>query len=347
MTVEGTFEVVRLAPPALRALDQTRLPFEERWLALGDLESLAEAIAELRVRGAPLLGLCGAAGVAIAAEHDATEAALRGAAARIAGVRPTAVELATGARACLEAVLPESESARARAAWAFCARYLAARQTADRSIARYGLEVVPAGDVLTHCNTGTLATGGVGTALGIVRAMAAAGRLTTCYVTETRPLLQGARLTTWELHQSGIRAVLLPDTAAAALIHSGRVAAVVTGADRIARNGDTANKIGTFGLALAAAHAGVPFFIAAPVSTIDRGCPDGRAIPIEFRSDAEVGGFGGQRWAPAGIGAWNPAFDVTPAELITGIVTDRGVARAPYGESLARLLGIADEREGT
>lgn len=336
--MERELEVVRIEPPALWALDQTALPFEERWLAIGSVEELAEAIARLRVRGAPLLGLCGAAGVAIAAESDASEEALRAATERIARIRPTAVELATGATACLKAALAAPEEGRARAAWEFCRAYLAERQAADRAIARHGLEVVPSGDILTHCNTGTLATGGLGTALGIVRAAHAAGRLGTCYVTETRPLLQGARLTTWELQRAGIPAVLLPDTASAALLHSGRVSAVITGADRIARNGDTANKIGTLALALAAAHAGVAFFIAAPVSTIDAGCPDGAAIPIEFRSADEVGGFGGQRWAPDGVGAWNPAFDVTPGERITSIVTDRGVARPPYEETLGRLL---------
>jgi methylthioribose-1-phosphate isomerase len=336
--VAAPFPVIALERPALRVLDQSRLPHEEHWLTIGDLETLEAAIRSLRVRGAPLLGLCGAAGVAIAAERDPGEAAIREAAARIGRVRPTAVELATGAACCAATVLGQAAEERAAAAWAFCAAYLARRQAEDEAIARNGLTVLPPGDVLTHCNTGTLATGGIGTALGVVRAAFAAGRLARCYVTETRPLLQGARLTTWELVKSGIPAVLLPDTAAAALAASGRVSAVVTGADRIALNGDTANKVGTLGLALAAAHAGVPFFIAAPVSTIDPGCADGSAIPIEFRSAEEVGGFGGQRWSPDGVDAWNPAFDVTPASLIAAIITERGVVRPPYWAGLGALL---------
>lgn len=336
--MEPPLEVIRFEPPALRVLDQSRLPHEERWLDIRGLDQLEEAIRALRVRGAPLLGLCGAAGVALAAEADAAEAPLRAAAERIGSARPTAVELATGAAACRDAALAAPERERAAAAWAFCAAYLRRRQAEDGALARHGLSAVPPGDVLTHCNTGTLATGGAGTALGVVRAAHAAGRLERCYVTETRPLLQGARLTAWELLQSGIPAVLLPDTAAAALILSGRVAAVVTGADRIAANGDTANKVGTLGLALAAARAGVPFFIAAPTSTFDPACRSGEEIPIEFRDAGEVGGYGDARWAPAGVEAWNPAFDVTPADLITGIITERGVVRPPYPAAIAALL---------
>ncbi|GIW13948.1 MAG: methylthioribose-1-phosphate isomerase [Tepidiforma sp.] len=332
------FPVIRFEPPTLHVLDQVGLPHEERWLALTRLDELEEAIRALRVRGAPLLGLCGAAGVAMAAGHDPGDDALRAAAERIAAVRPTAVELATGAGACLAAALAVPPGERAKTAWAFCREYFRRRQEEDRELAEVGAEMLPAGDVLTHCNTGTLATGGIGTALGVVRAAHARGKLGTCYVTETRPLLQGARLTAWELQRSGIPAMLLPDTAAASLVVSGRVASVVTGADRIAMNGDTANKVGTLGLALAAARGGVPFYIAAPTSTIDPKCKTGAGIPIEFRPETEVGGYGSVRWAPDGVPAWNPAFDVTPAELISGIVTERGVARAPYRESLARLF---------
>ena len=181
------------------------------------------------------------------------------------------------------------------------------------------------GSVLTHCNTGTLATGGIGTALGVIRIAWEQGRVERCYATETRPLLQGARLTAWELTRLGIPVTLLPDTAAGALIGSGLVQAVITGADRIASNGDTANKIGTYQLALAAQRHRLPFYVVAPTSTIDRSCAGGWAIPIEHRDGREVGGFGGQRWAPEGTDAFNPAFDVTPAELITAIVTERGV----------------------
>jgi methylthioribose-1-phosphate isomerase len=337
--VAGTIDVIRIEPPIFRALDQSRLPFEEVWLEIRDPAALEEAIRGLRVRGAPLLGLCGAVGVALATGTDPSDEAVRAAGARIGAVRPTAVELSTGAEACVQAVLARERSERAGAAWAFCRKYLDRRRQEDLALARNGLEAVPAGDLLTHCNTGTLATGGVGTALGVVREAFEAGRLARCYVTETRPLLQGARLTTWELQKSGIPAVLLADTAAAALIMAGRVAAVITGADRIAMNGDTANKVGTLGLALAAARAGIPFFVAAPVSTIDQDCPRGEAIPIEFRAADEVGGYGGQRWSLPGLEAWNPAFDVTPADLVTAIITERGVARPPYAGSLGELLG--------
>lgn len=213
------------------------------------------------------------------------------------------------------------------------------RKREDLALARHGAALLPEGTaVLTHCNTGALATGGIGTALGVIRVAHAEGQLAHCYATETRPLLQGARLTAWELARAGIPASLLPDTAAAALIASGRIQAVITGADRIAMNGDSANKIGTYGLAVVAARHGVPFYIAAPRTTIDAGCESGRGIPIEFRADEEVGGFGGQRWSPEGLGAYNPAFDVTPGELISAIITDAGVARAPYGSSLAELV---------
>lgn len=331
---------IRAAPPALEVLDQTELPHREVWLSLRTVDSLCEAVQMLRVRGAPLLGLCGAAGVAIAAEERGPgDAALRTATEQIASTRPTAVELRTGAEGALRAALGVVEAERAATLWAYFADYLARRMAEDRGLAEHGATLIPEGGaVLTHCNTGGLATGGIGTALGVVRVAFEQGRLSHCYATETRPLLQGARLTAWELKNAGIPASLLPDTAAAALIASGRVSAVITGADRIAMNGDTANKVGTYGLAAVAARHGVPFYIAAPRSTIDPGCPDGTNIPIEYRRDDEVGGFGGQRWSPEGLGAFNPAFDVTPGDLIAGIITECGVARAPYESSLTDLL---------
>jgi methylthioribose-1-phosphate isomerase len=239
--------------------------------------------------------------------------------------RPTAVDLgwAVDAAFRLAEAVPPAE--REGVLWRNAAALASQRKREDRAIARHGARLL-AGAVLTHCNTGTLATGGTGTALGVVRAAFEAGAVTRCYATETRPLLQGARLTMWELRKLGIPATLVPDTAAAALVASGLVSAVITGADRIAANGDTANKVGTYGLALAAAAGAIPFLIAAPTSTIDIDCPDGRAIPIEYRAAAEVGGFGAARWAPEGAEAFNPAFDVTPQHLIQGFVTERGVA---------------------
>lgn len=191
--------------------------------------------------------------------------------------------------------------------------------------------------MLTHCNAGALATGGSGTALAAVKCAWEAGTLTRCFVTETRPLLQGARLTAWELERAGVPATLLPDTAVASLLVSGEVDAIITGADRVAANGDTANKVGTYAIAVLAARHQVPMFFAAPRSTFDPACADGSRIPIEFRDGREVGGFGKSRWAPEGIAVYNPAFDVTPSDLIAGFVTDRGVLAAPYPAAIRAL----------
>ena len=331
---------VRLTGRLLVVLDQTALPHSETWLELRDLDAICEAIASLRVRGAPLLGIVGAAGMAVAADaHGAGQPELRRAAERIAATRPTAVELQTGSHQALARALEVPEGERSTALWEYAATYLEHRIREDRQLGLHGAALLaPGSSVLTHCNAGALATGGIGTALGVVRVAWEQGRLAQCFATETRPLLQGARLTAWELKQAGIPATLLPDTAAASLIASGKIQAVITGADRIAANGDSANKVGTYGLAAVAARHGVPFYIAAPRSTFDPDCPDGAHIPIEYRDDAEVGGFGGQRWSPDGLDGYNPAFDVTPAELIAAFITECGVIRAPYGVSITALL---------
>lgn len=293
----------------------------------------------LRVRGAPLLGIVGAAGLAVAAETAPGEHDLHEAAARIASTRPTAVELSTGANAALQRVLVVREAERAGTAWTFAREYHEARIAEDEALSLNGAALLPPGSaVLTHCNTGVLATGGIGTALGVIRTAFAQGKLARCFATETRPLLQGARLTAWELVRAGIPATLLPDTASAALIASGQLSAVITGADRIALNGDTANKIGTYGLAVLARRHAVPFYIAAPRSTFDPGCADGSGIPIEFRPAAEVGGFGGQRWSPEGLEAYNPAFDVTPGDLVSAFITERGLVEPPYSETVHRFM---------
>jgi methylthioribose-1-phosphate isomerase len=330
---------LRITGERVEALDQTALPAAVRYFEFDSVETVAEAIA-MRVRGAPLLGLVGAFGMAIAARTAGPDAAtLHSAAARLRAARPTAVDLGRAVDQSLQAALALPEHERADALWLRACDYLACRRAEDLALARRGLELLPrAARVLTHCNTGPLATGGIGTALAIVTLGHERGLIAHCFTTETRPLLQGARLTTWELQTAGVPTTLLPDTAAAGLVTSGQVDIVIVGADRIAANGDTANKIGTFGLALAAVRARLPFVIAAPTSTIDFACPDGAAIPIEFRPADEVGGYGGQRWAPDGIAAYNPAFDVTPADLVTAIVTERGTARPPYGASLQRLL---------
>ncbi|MGH2632198.1 MAG: S-methyl-5-thioribose-1-phosphate isomerase [Tepidiformaceae bacterium] len=336
-------EPLILRPPGgYELLDQTLLPGEERMLAITSIAAACEAIRSLRVRGAPLLGIAAAATMALAAEvTDASDASLESAARQISGVRPTAVELGARAVEALAAALGSGTDAATRRAalWAFAARILEERKQQDRAMGQLGASLLqPGTSVLTHCNTGALATGGIGTALGIIRTGWEHGQVQQCFATETRPLLQGARLTMWELARAGIPATLLPDTAAAALIASGNVQAVIVGADRIAANGDTANKIGTYGLAAVAARHGVPFYIAAPNSTFDPSCPGGSAIPIEFRQEDEVGGFGSQRWSPEGSRGYNPAFDVTPGELITAFVTERAIVRPPYAEGLRSLL---------
>ncbi len=337
-------EPLRLLPGVgIDILDQTLLPGAERRLVLCDVQDVAEAIRSLRVRGAPLLGVAGAAGMAIAAETgEASDAALEAAARTFDQTRPTAADLGAAIREALRVAIAAGPSAEARrqALWRHAAAVMDVRRQQDAAMAEWGASLfLPGTSVLTHCNAGALATGGIGTALGVVRAAWNQGRIERCYATETRPLLQGARLTMWELARLGIPATLLPDTAAAALIASGMVKAAITGADRIAANGDAANKVGTYGLAAVAARHSVPFYIAAPSSTFDPACADGRGIPIEFRAMEEVGGFGASRWSPDGIDTYNPAFDVTPAECIAAIVTERGILRPPYGSSIAASLG--------
>jgi methylthioribose-1-phosphate isomerase len=301
-------------------LDQRKLPAEELWVACGDVEQVTEAIRTMVVRGAPAIGCTAAFGVALAARAGIP---LDQAITTLAETRPTAVNLrwalermraATGPLETEAIAILEDDVARCRA------------------IGAAGAELIPDGaTVLTHCNAGALATGGYGTALGVIRAAVEGGRKLRVIADETRPWLQGARLTAWELARDGISVTLIPDVAAAWLISRGEITCAIVGADRIARNGDTANKIGTYGVALAAAAHGVPFYVAAPLSTVDPATPTGAQIPIEERSPDEVTSFAGTRIAPAGVGARNPSFDVTPAALITAIITERGVVRAPYG----------------
>ena len=333
--------VFRLAPPdAIEILDQTVLPHEERVLRVESVSALCEAIVSLRIRGAPLLGLAGAAGLALATSgQGADDQTLTREAKRIASTRPTAVDLGFRVREALALALALPEIRRPSALWDHAARLQQERIKEDAALSAFGADLLPPGSaVLTHCNTGALATGAMGTALGVITVAWRRGNLTRCYMTETRPLLQGARLTTWEVARVGIPGTLLPDSAAGALLASGAVQAVITGADRIAANGDSANKIGTYQLATLAARHGVPFYIAAPLSTFDRSCPDGSAIPIEMRDGREVGGFGETRWSAEGVDAYNPAFDVTPAELIAAIVTERGVIRPPFGPAISVLF---------
>jgi len=328
----------------VRALDQTLLPQEERWLDLDSLDAVAEAIRMLRVRGAPLIGVVAAMGVAGEARQSgggpATQRldAVRRACAVLGATRPTAVNL----HWALARMLGRAESA--AAAGEDLAEVLRAEAQAIwdedaamcRRIGELGAPLIPAGaTVCTICNAGALATGGIGTALAPIYLRHERGESLHVLVPETRPLLQGSRLTAWELGRAGIPCTLIGDAMIASRFRRGDVAGAFVGADRIARNGDFANKIGTYALALAARAHRVPLYVLAPTSTIDPATPDGAAIPIEERSADEVAGFGGRRTAPAGVRVWNPAFDVTPAELVTAIVTDRGVV--PPGQ-LARVM---------
>jgi methylthioribose-1-phosphate isomerase len=309
---ESTVQPLRFQERALLVLDQRALPGEERWIRCETVEQVAEAIRSMAVRGAPAIGLAAAYGMALADDR-------RQAAALLRGTRPTAVNLAWAVDRCLAAgdVLGEAR------------RLHREQEAADRRLAELGAERFEPGDrALTHCNTGPLATGGYGTAGGVLRAAWEHDRLAQVWVDETRPLLQGARLTAWELERAGIPFRLIADSAAGAVMARGLVDRVVVGADRIAANGDVANKVGTYPLAVLAARHGVPFYVAAPVSTIDPDTPSGARIPIEERDPRELG---------SGQDAFNPAFDVTPAELVTGIITEAGVLEPPYEESIARV----------
>ncbi|MCZ7587400.1 MAG: S-methyl-5-thioribose-1-phosphate isomerase [Gaiella sp.] len=306
--------IVRLEDDAVVVLDQRRLPEDEVDLRCRSAAEVAEAIRTLAVRGAPAIGVAAAYGMALAAERgDDLDVAFEA----LASSRPTAVNL----RWALETMRDEPTRARAE-------RIHADQVDRCRAMGGHAVELFPAdARVLTHCNAGGLATGGYGTALGAIRAAWEAGRVEHVWVDETRPLLQGARLTAWELEQLGIPHAVIADAAAASFMARGEVDLVVTGADRIAANGDTANKVGTYGLAVAARHHGLPLVVVAPTSTLDPRAAAGDDIPIEEREPAEVTGR---------FGARNPAFDVTPGALVAAIVTERGIHRAPYTETLPR-----------
>jgi methylthioribose-1-phosphate isomerase len=312
---EGLPPTIAWRDGVVQVLDQRRLPDEVVVLELRSVEELCEAIATLAIRGAPALGVAGAMGVALAAVRGED---LDAAAARLVQTRPTAVNLAWGVERARRAADPVAE-----------AGSIAEEDIKrNRRLSAFGAELLADGArVLTHCNAGALACAGYGTALGVIRRAAEAGRRVSVWVDETRPVLQGSRLTAFELGRLGIEATIVADAAAAALMREGLVDCVVVGADRVAANGDVANKIGTYSLAVAAAHHRVPFYVAAPTATIDLACPDGRAIAIEQRPPEELTHLAERRVAPDGARAYNPAFDVTPASLVTALVTEVGVLR--------------------
>ncbi|MBI5069204.1 MAG: S-methyl-5-thioribose-1-phosphate isomerase [Deltaproteobacteria bacterium] len=317
----------------VRLLDQRLLPGREEWLALATSGEVAEAIRTLAVRGAPAIGVAAAYALAADARRGADAATLARSAEHLARARPTAVNLAWAVKR-ISARFGEGAAAVLREAHAIRDE----DEAACRRMGALGAALLPPrARVLTHCNAGALATAGYGTALGVIRAAIEAGNPVTVLADETRPFFQGARLTAWELHRDGIPVTLLTDGMAGWLMQRREIDAVVVGADRIARNGDVANKIGTYGLAVLAAHHGIPFYVAAPWSTVDLATPDGAAIPIEERGGDEVTMVAGIRIAPEGVPARYPAFDVTPAALVGAIVTERGVSRPPHPEALAAL----------
>jgi methylthioribose-1-phosphate isomerase len=331
---------VRWEAGRLVLLDQTRLPVEEVERACASWPEVAHAIRTLVVRGAPAIGVAAAFGVVLAAQasraatHAGLLADVEEAIKGLAATRPTAVNLFWALDRMRRLVVSSAQvpvaTLRARLleeAQAILAEDLAA----NRAMGVHGVALVPDGArLLTHCNAGALATAGYGTAVGVIRAAHERGKLALVWVDETRPVMQGSRLTAWELAREGIPHRLIPDVAAGFVMKRGLVDLVVTGADRIAANGDTANKIGTYSIAVLAGHHGIPFYVAAPSSTIDASIPTGEAIVIEERDAAEVRGVAGRQTAPAASPVYNPAFDVTPAALISAIITERGVFRPPY-----------------
>jgi methylthioribose-1-phosphate isomerase len=333
----------------LKLIDQTRLPTEIVYLECRDVETVWEAIKMLRVRGAPAIGIAAAMGVVIGvrdvarlADAGAFFGKLRETTGYLRTSRPTAVNL-FWALDRMERVAKESRESPSSAIAERLLHEAEAIRTEDRdmcaAIGRFGAALLPdRGGVLTHCNAGALATADFGTALSVLFHAHDAGKQIHAFVDETRPLLQGSRLTAWELQQRGVPSTLLCDNMAALVMRQGKVQAVVVGADRIASNGDAANKIGTYGVAVLAKAHGIPFYVAAPSSTFDLSLADGSGIPIEERDPKEVTHGFGRQTAPDGVSVYNPAFDVTPAELIAGLITEKGVLRPPYKDSIAETL---------
>src|SRR5215471_13665494 len=343
-TLEWTSEGVRF-------IDQTRLPLEEVYVTCRTYQEVGNAIREMVVRGAPAIGVTTAMGIAIGVKQstatnvESLRTELEGISQYIADTRPTAVNLFWAIRRMKEKFesvagqgIDKIKSVMVQEAQQMYLEDIAANEAMGRN----GAPLMPSsGGVLTHCNAGALATCGYGTALGVVRAAVEAGKKINVLADETRPFLQGARLTAWELMKDGIPTTVIADNMAGAMMRLGKVKAVIVGADRIAANGDVANKIGTYGVAVLAREHAIPFYVAAPWSTVDLNTPTGDQIPIEQRSPREVTHHGGKQIAPDGVLVENPAFDVTPNRYITAIVTERGIARAPYAETLKELAGAA------
>jgi len=337
-----TIETIEWTPDGVVMIDQTRLPRETVFVTCRDYVEVAEAIRGMIIRGAPAIGVAAAMGVAIGAlKSDDLEADMPLICDTLAKTRPTAVNL-FWAIDRMKRVYAESRHLslkEVRGKLVDEAQRIRDEDIAiNQAIGRHGAELVPDGKtVLTHCNAGALATAGFGTALGVIRAAVRMGKKIDVFADETRPFLQGARLTAWELQRDGIDTTLITDNMAGHFLKSGRIGCVVVGADRIAANGDVANKIGTYSVAVLAKENGVPFYVAAPISTLDLTLASGELIPIEERASKEVTHVQGVHVAPDGIKVANPAFDVTPSRYVTAIITEKGVARAPFAESLKKL----------
>jgi methylthioribose-1-phosphate isomerase len=331
----------------IRFIDQTKLPTEEVYVTCTTHEQVADVIRTMVVRGAPAIGVAAAMGIALGIQNSKAETVadlkreLDQICDLISKTRPTAVNLFWAIRRMQEKFEPLRIRSIATIKTEIieeAKRMHAEDIAANQSMGRHGATLMPSqGGVLTHCNAGALATAGYGTALGVIRAAVEQGKKIHVYADETRPFLQGSRLTAWELMKDGIPTTVIADNMAGAMMKQGKIGAIVVGADRIAANGDVANKIGTYTVAVLAKENGIPFYVAAPLSTVDLACPDGSKIPIEQRSAREVTHIAGKQMVPDGVSVENPAFDVTPAKYVAAIITERGVAREPYTESLQKL----------
>jgi methylthioribose-1-phosphate isomerase len=341
-------QTLEWTPSGVVFIDQTKLPTEEVYVTCTTHQQVADVIRNMVVRGAPAIGVAAAMGIALGVKNSEAET---GADLKkdfdqicetIRQTRPTAVNLFWAIRRMTE----KFESLRARpiaqikqALIEEAQRMHAEDIAANQAMGRHGATLMPSsGGVLTHCNAGALATAGYGTALGVIRAAVEQGKKIHVYADETRPFLQGSRLTAWELMKDGIPTTVISDNMAGVMMQQGKIGAIVVGADRIAANGDVANKIGTYTLAILAKEHGIPFYVAAPISTVDLATPDGGKIPIEQRNAREVTHIAGKQMVPDGVQVENPAFDVTPAKYVAAIITERGIARAPYEQSLSELV---------
>ena len=334
-------------------LDQTKLPTEETYVTCTNYEQVADVIRNMVVRGAPAIGVAAGMGIALGVKHSKAETVadlkkeLDHICKVIGATRPTAVNLFWAIRRMQEKfeTLRVRPLAQIRQEIIEEAKRMHAEDiAANQAMGRHGATLMPSsGGVLTHCNAGALATAGYGTALGVIRAAVEQGKKLHVYADETRPFLQGSRLTAWELMKDGIPTTVISDNMAGAMMKQGKIGAIVVGADRIAANGDVANKIGTYTVAVLAKEHGIPFYVAAPISTVDLATPDGSGIPIEQRNRREVTHIAGRQMVPDGVSVENPAFDVTPAKYVAAIITERGIARAPYEESLRKLAAQESE----